>query len=358
MTKTILILFLLVSCCSKAQTDSLKSAINITGYAEVYYCYDINQPNDHNRPDFFYSHNRHNEVNLNLAFIKASYSTKKVRSNIAFGMGTYMNANYVNEPGVFKNLYETNVGVKLSKKKNLWLDAGIFASHVGFESAQSKDCWSLTRSILADNSPYYESGVKITYVTDSSKWLFSALILNGWQHIHRSYGNNTPAFGTQITYTPNSKITLNHSTFIGNEKQDTAIQMRYFNNLYGIFHLSKKFHVTTGFDLGIEQKSKGSNKYNIWYSPLLIAKINLNDKWSISGRAEYYSDEKGAIIFTGTPNGFQTIGFSLNIDYSINENAIWRIEGRSIQSKDNIFEKNGFLLKTNSFITSSLTVSF
>lgn len=349
-------IFLAFTC--NAQLDSIQSTIVFSGYAEVYYCYDFNNPDNHIRPGFFYSHNRHNEFNLNLGFIKASYSKKNLRTNVALGFGTYINANYSAEPGVLKNIYESNIGVKLSKKKNLWLDAGIFASHIGFESAVSKDCWSLTRSMLADNSPYYESGIKLTYASDSSKWLFSALLLNGWQHIQRPDGNNTPAFGTQITYTPNSKITLNSSTFIGNDKPDTAIQMRYFHNFYGMFHISEKFHLTAGFDIGMEQKSKGSSNYNVWYSPVIISKIILNNKWAICGRVEFYSDPFGVMIPTGTQNGFQTMGYSLNFDYKIAENAFWRIEGRSLSSRDKVFLKNSGLVNTNSFITSSISISF
>lgn len=341
-----------------SQIDTSAERLSFSGYAEVYYTYDLNQPDNHTRPGFIYSHNRHNEFNLNLGFVKATYSTERVRCNIALAAGTYMNANYSSEAGVLKNIYEGNAGFKISKKKNLWVDAGIFASHIGFESAVSKDCWGLTRSILADNSPYYESGAKLTYTSDNSKWLFSGLILNGWQHIQRPNGNNTPAFGTQITFTPSAKISLNHSTFIGNEKPDTAIQMRYFQNFYGIFKPNNKLHITAGFDFGFEQQSEGSSTYNQWFSPVLIVKFILNDQWSVTGRGEYYSDIDQVIIQTGTPNGFQTAGFSLNLDYQIREHAIWRIEGRTLNSKDPIFSKGGSVVNGNTFITTSLAISF
>lgn len=341
-----------------AQMDSTSSTLNVSGYAELYYAYDFNQPADHNRPGFFYSHNRHNEVNLNLGFIKLAYNTGRVRANIAMAAGTYMNANYAAEPGVLKNIYESNAGVKLSPDKNFWLDAGIFASHIGFESAVSKDCWIITRSILAENTPFYESGAKLTYTSDDSKWLFSGLILNGWQHIQRPDGNNTPSFGTQITFSPNANITLNYSTLIGNDKPDSLKQMRYFNNLYGIFHLTDKFHLIAGFDYGMEQTSEGSTDYNNWYSPVVIVKVNFNDKWSASARGEYYSDEKGVIIATGTENGFQTSGYSINLDYSIRTNAVWRIEARTLNSMDNIFMDGDTPVNTNTFITTSLAVSF
>src|SRR5215831_15527817 len=144
-----------------ASTNS--KALSFSGFVEAYYCYDFNRPVDNNRPFFLYSHNRHNEFNANLAYVKGTYSTDNVRANIAIAVGTYMNANYAAEPGVLKNIYEANVGVKISKNKNLWIDAGIFSSHIGFESAHSPSCLVLTRSIIAENSPYYESGAKITY---------------------------------------------------------------------------------------------------------------------------------------------------------------------------------------------------
>jgi len=121
-----------------------------------------------------------------------------VRANLALMAGTYANANLSAEPGVMRNILEAYAGVKISKSKNLWIDAGIFSSHIGFESAVGKDCWNLTRGILAENSPYYESGVKIGYPSEDGKWFASGLMLNGWQRIQRVEGNNTPAFGHQL----------------------------------------------------------------------------------------------------------------------------------------------------------------
>lgn len=341
-----------------AQTDSTKSPLTFSGYLEAYYTYDFGNPDNHNRPAFTYSHNRHNEVNLNLGLIKAAYQTENVRANFALATGTYMNANYAAEPGVLKNIYEANAGVKISKKKDLWIDAGIFSSHIGFESAIGKDNWALTRGINADNTPYFETGAKISYTTDNGKWLISGLVLNGWQRIQRVDGNNTPAFGHQLIFKPNSKITLNSSSFIGNDKPDSLRQMRYFHNLYGIFQITNKFALTVGFDMGAEQVSKGSSDYNTWYNPVMLLKLAPNSKQSITARAEYYNDKNGVIIGTGTPNGFKTFGYSLNYDYLIRDNVMWRIEGRGFSSKDQIFMLNDKPDNNNFFFTTSLAVSF
>ena len=332
--------------------------LKISGYIETYYIYDFNQPEDNTRPGLIYSHNRHNEVNLNLGFIKANYDNGMVRGNLAIMAGTYANANLAAEEGVLKNVYEANVGIKVSKSANLWVDAGIFASHIGFESAIGKDCWTMTRSILADNSPYYESGAKLSYTSPSGKWFLSGLVLNGWQRIQRVDGNRTLGFGHQLTYKPSSKVTLNSSSFVGNDKPDAEKRMRYFHNLYGQFQLTDKFGLIAGFDIGAEQKTKGSESYNSWYTPVLIAKYALTSRASLTARAEYYADEDGVIIATGTPNGFKTFGYSVNFDYAIYNNVVWRVEARTLESKDDIFMKDGNPTANNTFIGTALAISF
>lgn len=334
------------------------SPFTIGGYVEVYYSYDFNKPSNNDKAFFLYSHDRHNEVNVNLAFLKGTYATERVRANLSIGTGTYMNANYASEPDVLKSIYEANAGIKLSKKKNLWLDAGILPSHIGFESAVSKDCWDVTRSIAAENSPYFETGAKLTYTTDNGKWLFSVLALNGWQRIRRLEGNSLMSFGTQVQYKPSDAFSINYSTFAGTDKPDSTRQMRYFHNLYAIITIGR-LGLLPSFDIGMEQKAKGSSQYNIWYTPVLRTRYRLSDKWTIAARAEYYNDAKGVIISTGTPHGFKTYGYAFNIDYAPVSNALVRLEARTLHSKDEIFVKgSGTGTNNNSFITGSIAISF
>ena len=69
------------------------------------------------------------------------------------------------------------------------------------------------------------------------------------------------------------------------------------------------------------------------------------DKIQLAARGEYYSDEKGVIIVTETPNGFKTYGFSANFDYLVADNVMFRIEARNLSSKDEIFTKDKLLLQ-------------
>lgn len=367
MKKTLLILILLTNYAFAKKNNALDSSIaknfTLSGYIETYYSYDFSSPANHERPNFFYNYNRHNEVNLNLGFIKANYQSERVRGNFALMTGTYAQYNLAAEQGLLKNVFEANVGIKLSKNRNLWIDAGIMPSHIGFESAIGKSCWNLTRGILAENSPYYNAGAKLNYTSNNSKWYLSLLYLNGWQRIQRIPGVQTPAFGSQITYTPNSNTILNWSTYVGNESPGKEKLWRFFNNFYAQFQATNKLGFILGFDIGSQQynsllaDSSLSKKVAIWYTPNIITRYAITDKINLASRLEYYADNKGVIIATNTLNGFQTFGYSLNLDYNLTENLVFRIEGRGFTSKDPIFTLASKPSHQNYFVTTSIAIS-
>ena len=334
------------------------NSLTFYGYLEMYYSYDFGEPSNHERPGFIYSHNKHNEVNLNLGFVKVNYEKKNVRGNFALMAGTYPQYNLAAEQDLLQNIYEANIGVKILKNHNLWVDTGIMPSHIGFESAIGKDCMTLTRSILADNSPYYEAGLKIGYTSKSEKWYLAAMYLNGWQRIQKIEGNQTPAFGTQVLFKPSSLITFNWSTYVGNEQPDIDEKWRYFNNFYAQLSVSKKLNILAGFDIGTQQTATKSDKYDVWFSSVVIAQFKPAAKIQLAVRGEYYGDEKGVIIATTSPNGFKTYGFSANFDYLPTDNVMFRIEARSLNNKDDIFLKDNLPNNQNVFLTTSLALSF
>ena len=341
---------------SVAQTDSTQKPFTFFGYADVYYGYDFGKPETALRPSFLYNYTKHNQVNVNLVYLKFAYAKDRFRFNISPMLGTYSQVNLAGEPFYLRQIFEVNLGGKLLKKKELWLDAGVFPSHIGFESAISKDCAALSRSILAENSPYFETGIKLTY-QHNSQWTFTGLVLNGWQKIHWEKGKTLPAFGTQISFQPNQKLLFNYSTFVGTDNPDSIRKMRYFHNLYAIYSPVPVLSFTFGFDIGTEQKTKNSKQYNLWYSPVFIIRYNPINKFAVAARYEYYNDKNGVMITTNTSNGFQTHGASLNLDYIICDKVTWRIEGRMLKSKDEIFVWNKALSKYNYSLLTALAIS-
>lgn len=356
MKKTHLILFLIWCATSlTAQTDSTKKAFSFSGYGEVYYSYDFANPADRDKPSFIYNHKRHNEVNVNLVYAKANYYKNNLRANLAIMFGNYAHYNLASEPIWAQFIYEANIGAKISKKHNLWIDAGILPSHIGFESAVSADCPTLTRSILAENSPYYETGVKLSYITPNDKLYAAALILNGWQRIKIPQGFNRPAYGIQLTFTPSSKLKFNYSNFLGSYLPDSMKNFRLFHNLYAIYQPLSYLQITAGFDLGTDFFP---TKNYSWYSPVLIIRGTIKKRFALAYRIEYYADKHETMITTNIGKGFNVLGNSLNFDCQINKYLLWRIEGKAYYATTPIFSLAKKESNFNYSITTALSVKF
>lgn len=357
-------LLLLPVCVQASMADTAKDdhmPVKLSGYLEAYYCYDFGNPADHLRPSFFYNYNRHNEVNLNLGFVKAAYQAARTRANLALMTGTYARYNLASEHPLVRHIFEANAGYRLLRHRELWLDAGIMPSHIGFESAVGGDCWNLTRSILAENSPYYEAGVKLGYINRKESIYMAVMYLNGWQRISRAYNNHTPAFGTQFTWKPDSSITFNWSTYVGNEQPDSIAKWRCFNNFYGIFRLGRRFDLTLGFDIGVQQVKRGISileHSDGWYSYVGILRYRVNKRIRIALRGEKYVDRAHVIVNFTAPQGFAVYGGSVNLDYSIGQHFLWRLEGRQLYASSAIFTQDNRPTRLNFFATTAIIARF
>lgn len=339
---------LLLAFGSKAQIVS-PNGWEVSGYLETYYVYDFNQPEDHLRPDFLFNYKRHNEFSLNLAFLKVQYADKKTRANIALMTGTYAQYNLANEPAWARMVYEASLGVKLLDK--LWLDVGIMPSHIGFESAEGLDTWHLSRSLLAENSPYFFTGGRFTYQWndqfDITLWL-----TNGWQNVQRIERNQALGIGLGFNYRPIVGMEMNYSNYFGNEYPQTLSLPRFFNNFFTIYSFNQ-WGITVGADYGVESTIYG--ELNSWYAFTASLRRKLWDDFYIAARADHYSDQKGVIL----TNGMQVSGYSLNLDYHITDFAKARLEFRQFNSPAPVFDlPAGRFSAGNSAVNSSLAIRF
>jgi hypothetical protein len=351
-------LAVLAAAAAAAPTGAAEPTTALSAYVEPYYSWDFDRPAGNERPPFIYNYDRVGEATVNLALVRGAYASERLRASVALAAGTYMDANYAAESDTFRNVFEAQVGVRLSETRDLWLDAGVFPSHIGFESAIGRDNWTLTRSVAAENSPYYEAGVKLGYRTPDGKWFVSGLLLNGWQRIRRPDGNTTPAFGWQLTWTPSSAVTVNSSGFVGNDFPDDARRMRWFHNLYATFALDERWGLTLGLDTGAQQERKGSGRTDSWVSPQAVVRYKASDRLSLAGRIESYEDPDGVIVGP-TGAGLRALGLSVNADWVLHEAVVWRLEARQLESRDDAFSSRAGRPKSGNFaVTTSLAVSF
>lgn len=327
------------------------------GFVDAYYGFDFNHAGTNARPGFLYSHNRQNEFTVNQGLVGVRYDDGRVRGAVGLHAGAYVSANYAAEDPVLKHLYEAYAGFRPFRKA--WLDFGIFGSHLGFESAVSKDNWTLTRSLMAENSPYYESGARFTYEV-GPKLTLTGLVLNGWQNIRET--NQAKALGTQLQWRPSAKVLVNSSTFYGNEQpQDALVRRRYFHNFYLTYAATERLHLAAVFDVG-KQQSAGRHGYDTWHTAAAFAKYKLAAQLSATLRGEYYYAERGVVVNGVSPGladaDFKAGGTSLNLDYLPTANVACRVEGRYLRSQDAIFRHAAGLGRNYGNLTTSIALSF
>ncbi|MCB0793806.1 MAG: porin [Flavobacteriales bacterium] len=309
--------------------DSTRT-VEWSAYLEPYFAYDVDGPGSGERPPFLYNHVRTSEFNVNLGLVQAAYSGQRVRGTIGLMAGTYVQYNMVNEAPALRHVHEASIGYKLSRSRELWLDAGIFPSHIGAESAIGAENPTLTRSLMAEGSAYYEAGLKLNY-GPSDKWSISVLVLNGWQRIQRQAGNTTPAFGTQVLFEPDDRLTVNWSTFFGSDVPDSVGLYRAFSDLYATYGDEQR-SATMAVDVGIQQSSDPDGAVDGWLTLAAIYRERFLRNWWVVGRMEYFLDD-GRIILDRDV----LLGGSLGVDRELTRDLIWRFEARLFSDPDQGF---------------------
>ncbi|WP_149526110.1 porin [Sphingobacterium hotanense] len=335
--------------------DSLQNKLRINGYLEAYYTYDFQKPSNHEKADFIYSHNRSDEVSVNLAMLRATYQSERVRSQVALATGSYMNANYSAEHGVYKMIYEANVGYKLSPKSNFWIDAGIMPSHIGPESAIGIDNISLTRSISAENSPYFETGAKLSYQTPNEKWSLAILALNGWQRIQLPESSQGLSLGHQVQYKPSERLLLNSSSYIGDEGLDS---LRIFHDFFIQVDATDRLSFLGLFDYDIQHQSNDDDVANYW-TVGLQARYKLLENFNINARVEYFNDADAILFGSLESKPSEIVGISSGFDLHLFDGLFWRTEFRYLHSDAEIFKHKADQYKSaNGNLTTALCWRF
>ncbi len=341
-----------------AATAAAPAPLSYYGFVDGYYGYDFDYANGNERPGFIFSHSRQNEFMVNQALVGIRYDDGTVRGTVGLHTGSYPAANYSKEDQVFRHIYEAYAGFRPFARA--WLDFGVFGSHLGFESALSKDNWTLTRSLNAENSPYFETGARFTYELDPRLTL-TGLVLNGWQNIRET--NQAKALGTQIQWKPSDRILINSSTFYGNEQPEgTLLRRRYFHDFYITYAASARTSLALVFDVG-KQRGVSSEKYDTWHTASVFIKQQLADKFSATLRGEYYYAERGVIIRSISPTAFdadfRVAGGSLNLDYLPTSNVAFRVEGRYLNGMKGVFaRRNNPDNRSYGNVTTSVALSF
>lgn len=349
MKRLVLALCSVIYSCMYAQKDSAISAFRWQAYSEFYFGKNLSNSSGEKQEDFIYNYKNLNQISLNLLMLSGEYTTERERAKLGLMLGDYAENNLSTEPDWARYIYEAQVGYKILRDHDIWVDVGIFPSHIGAETAIGADNINLTRSLVADNSPYYEAGAKLSYTSPSKKWFLSFLLLNGWQRIRKVADVAWTSIGTQVSYTPNEYWSYNYSSFIGSDLPKSVGHTRWYHNFYASAQLTPKWKLLVGMDVGTdffptEQKT--------WFSPVLQSQYAFQPTLLLGGRWEWFSDRQmTALSYENQTSGKNIQGLSMNLDWKFSKNFMWRNEAKVFISSEPIFQnKKEQYLWTGSFI--------
>ena len=287
--------------------DTAKAApapnpLSYYGFVDAYYGFDFNHDNTNVRPYFLYAHNRQNEFTVNNAVLGARYDDGRVRGSLSLHAGTYVSANYASEDPVLKHIYEAYAGFRPFKKA--WLDLGIFTSHIGFESArEQRQLDALTRSIMAENSPYYESGARFTYEVGPKLTLTRAGAQWLAEHSRKQPGQGPGHPDSVAAHGEDSAKQQPRFTAMSSPR-DSLIRRRYFHDFYITYAAAARLNLALVFDVG-KQQSAFHKGYDTWHAGSAFVKYKLAEQFSTTLRGEYYYAQRGGVYqrYFARPDG-------------------------------------------------------
>lgn len=319
--------------------------VTIAGFVDGYYAWDFGEPPTFDRSfaggaPFGTQPARHNEFNVNLAFVDLTVHAERVRGRIALQAGTSVQANYAGEggPGVVsggtlaRHLQEAYAGYAVTPA--LWVDGGIFFSHMGMESWISRDNPTYTRSLVAEMSPYYSSGVRATWAATGALAL-SLHLVNGWQNITET--NADKGLGLRADYAPSAALSVSYYGFVNNEAGGLR---RILNGGGAQLHLTPRTALFAQVDAGSLERA-GADGSSRWWGFALIGRLQATPRLGVAARVEHFDDPDQVNVATALPAAFDGTGYSANLDVQPHPRVVWRTEVRGFTTSGDVFPEAG-----------------
>jgi hypothetical protein len=332
----------------------------LSGYIDTYIAYytDSLGPNDYQK--FPTSAPKSSAFGLNMLLLSGKYQSERMRGVFTLHYGDIPAAAW---SSTYNMIQEANIGVRMLPK--VWLDAGLFRTHLGFESIQPRE--NITTSIATTTyyEPYFLSGAKLSYLpTDHLTLQVSAF--NGFNTFVETNHNKCVGFSAIYEFNSNFIVTYNNlycdESLIGERSKN-----RFYNNIYAAFK-SRRWDLGAEVNFGMQQHSKlnDSNATAYMTSALVAAKYKMqNGRFAIYTRGEIFEDSDE--ILTGpvenqhhTLVGINLIGLTAGIEFKPIPNSYLRLEGRAIltNEEEELFYHNGSFSDQREEIIASMGVWF
>jgi hypothetical protein len=217
--------------------------------------------------------------------------------------------------------------------KGLRFDVGKMGTFVGAEVMEALDNPNYSRSFLFNYAePLTHTGVKASYVfTDTVN--AAVLIANGWDNA--SDNNDGKTAGVSVNITKGELLSAYINYLQGPEQDDNTRDIRSLIDLVATIKPMKPLTIILNYDDGKADHAVASGTAK-WSGFSGIVKYDINDRFSVAARGEYFDDKDG--YRTGTTQ--KLTEFTVTPEIRLAGGLTVRAEYRHDQSNKESFDNS------------------
>ncbi len=300
---------------TKLSPDSTKPtpAFKLSGSADVYYRYNLNNPIEspyNNRTSFT---NSQNSFELGMASIKAEHSFGKasVVADLGFGRRTE-EFSYNDKPGVtgfsLSNVKQMYLSYSVSDK--LKFTMGKWGTHVGYELVDAYLNRNYSMSYMFSYGPFFHTGLK----ADISLGGKSALMVGVANPTDYSTTTSSTKFAIAqfSTATSDSKVKL-YLNYQGG-KVEPGISLNQAD-IVVTGALSDKFSI--GYNGTVQSRKPSGKSGDSWWGSALYFNVDPTSYFGLTLRTEYFNDRKNVVSI-----GSKVFGTTLSANFKVSNLTI------------------------------------
>lgn len=225
---------------------------------------------------------------------------------------------------------------------------GKFVTLLGAEVIEAPSNYNISRSYLFGYAiPFTHTGVRLQYPIND-KFSLTLGVNNGWDN--ETDNNHAKSIEGQLAMNFSERCQFFINGIYGAEQADNSSRKRGVIDVVGILKPIDKLTLVLNYDYGDEQDAytdpvSGALRRANWQGFAAVANYDFTDKFSLSARAEYFSDDDGARLDSSKPTGASSFlgksvemeEYTLTAHYHFTPNMAVRAEIRLDKSDEDIF---------------------
>lgn len=337
----------------QAAQEVKKPTLLISGYADVYYKYDLGRNAGNNKTSFT---NTHNSFELGMASIRLDHTSGKVSMTADMGIGKRaeeFSYNDKNTNFIIKQLF-----LSYAVSDHLKLTMGSWATHVGYEMVDPWANRNYSMSYMFSYGPFFHTGLKAEYTFGKSTVMlgladptdFKSAMADSKKFLigQYSYISSNDKLKTYINYQSGKRPTDNSKIM-----QVDAVVNYQLSERVGL-----GFNGTSSFISAYDAPKNTWAAADNWWGSALYLNYDPFPNTGFTIRSEFFSDKKGlAAMSSLTPSGGHIFANTISTNFKFSNVTIIP-EIRFENSNAAIYSTNGVSKKSDASLLLAAVYKF